>query len=477
MSGWLLALPWVFPFASGPSPSVQAWLFTLGAAVVLLMLLCAMPTLAADLPDVIVSAWLGAALVSAVLGLLQYFGMAQVLAPWLPGSSAGQAYGALRQRNQFATLMLIGMVAALAQVQRPGGLRRWTLPAVLLLVAGNAASTSRTGALGLALLCVAPLVWPAWRSRRVAWCLGLGLASYVVLAWAMPQLLALWRDVQVPSVFERMAGGPGCGSRLVLWSNVMHLITLKPWLGWGWGELDYAHYMTLYPGERFCDILDNAHMLPLHVAVELGVPAAVVGLAAMGVVVWLGRPWRETRPARLMAWLVLGLLALHSMVEYPLWYGPFCLALGVCLLLVVPRRVSVHGWPAAVALMALLGGIAWAGFDYWRVSQLYRSVDARHAAYRDGTLAKVRDTGLFQDQVNFAELTTTPVTPASAARQATLARGLLHYSPEPRVIQPLIESLALLGREDEALAHLVRLRAAFPQEYAQWRAATPVSLP
>ena len=28
--------------------------------------------------------------------------------------------------------------------------------------------------------------------------------------------------------------------------------------------MDYAHFVTLYPGERFCDILDNAHNLPLH---------------------------------------------------------------------------------------------------------------------------------------------------------------------------------------------------------------------
>lgn len=34
--------------------------------------------------------------------------------------------------------------------------------------------------------------------------------------------------------------------------------------------------MTLFPGERFCVLLDNAHNLPLHLAVELGVPVAAL---------------------------------------------------------------------------------------------------------------------------------------------------------------------------------------------------------
>ena len=48
------------------------------------------------------------------------------------------------------------------------------------------------------------------------------------------------------------------------------------------------------------------------------------------------------------------------------------------------------------------------------------------------------------------------------------ALALLHYSPEPRVIEKLIESGVVLGRDDEMLAHIARLRAAFPQAYAAW---------
>jgi O-antigen ligase len=118
---------------------------------------------------------------------------------------------------------------------------------------------------------------------------------------------------------------------MTLWSNVLELIGQKPWFGWGWGRLDYAHYMHLYEGARFCDILDNAHNLPLHLAVELGVPMALILCGAALWSTWRSRPWRESDPLRQLAWTVLAVLALHSLLEYPLWYGPFQMALGICL--------------------------------------------------------------------------------------------------------------------------------------------------
>ena len=49
-----------------------------------------------------------------------------------------------------------------------------------------------------------------------------------------------------------------------------------------------------------------------------------------------------------------------------------------------------------------------------------------------------------------------------------MALELLHYSPEPRVIEQLIESAVMLGQDDGALFYLVRYRAAFPKEHARW---------
>jgi O-antigen polymerase len=119
------------------------------------------------------------------------------------------------------------------------------------------------------------------------------------------------------------------------------------------------------------------------------------------------------------------------------------------------------------ALLALAGlTMAW---DYARVSQIYLHPAQRSAAYQQDTLAKVSATWLFKDQAQFAELTTTPLTRANAQHMAALAEHMLHFSPESRVVEVLVESLVLLGRDAEAQVHLARFRAVFPRAYAAWQ--------
>jgi hypothetical protein len=187
-------------------------------------------------------------------------------------------------------------------------------------------------------------------------------------------------------------------------------------------------------------------------------------------------------PTRQLAWAVLGLIGLHSMLEYPLWYGPFQMAVVLSLLLlwltprdqltsasaspllspVVRKAVLVNS--AAVIIICL-----YVGWQYWRVSQIYMPPDQRAMAYKFDTLQKIRDNVLFQDQMHFAELTTTPLTAANAAAMFELAEQQLHFSPEPKVVQLVIESARLLKKDTEAAYYLERFRAAFPKEYAAWQ--------
>lgn len=527
--GLLIALPWINPYAGGPSATLQPWLFSLLLATLLWALvsprpgLCAallalwltlevaraavtraalepelltlfgagviialMATVAADvvarrpaLVAVMTSALLAAALISSLIALCQYFGLAPDFAPLMSVTAPGEAFANLRQRNQLASLTGIGVAALLWWTPRfrPG----YAVAAISLLAAANAATASRTGLLQMVMLVLFMGAWPEpARRSRLGVCLAGGLA-YLVAALLLPSLLETVTGTAAETIWRRVTQGEGCGSRAVLWSNVLHLIAQKPWLGWGWGELDYAHYITLYDGPRFCDILDNAHNLPLHLAVELGIPAALLVCGALGWVVVRGRPWRETDPTRQFAWCVLAVILLHSMLEYPLWYGPFQMAFGLCLGLLwrAPGR-SAAGSIAAGLLpravqrslaAALVAAIAYAAWDYHRVGQVYLPAQARAAAYRDDTLARIGDSWLFRNQLHFAELTTTPLSRDNAQWTLERATALLHYSPEPRVIEKVIESAVILGRDDLARAHLERYRAAFAADHAQWAAS------
>lgn len=523
-AGWLpaacIALAWLSPFASGPTPVLQSWLAAAVAGAALLAFApAAMPRSAAwlALPALLgwiavrggvnpMGAWtaasfllfaaaasvaaagardarcvrwmvgavIAAACVNAAVGLLQYFGASAAFHPFANIAGPGDAFGNLRQRNQFATLMAIGSAGliALTQASRP---RAWAAAAVLLLAAGNAASLSRTGAVGLAfaisLSAIAPS--PARRSRML---LGaIAALGYLVAALALPVLLEASQGVGARNMLTRVEAVAACSGRRVLWDNVIELIARRPWAGWGWGELDFAHYAHAYSSMRFCDILDNAHNLPLHIAVELGVPAVLL-LAAV-VLVLVRKAWRADagQPGAQFAWGVLGLVGLHSMVEYPLWYGPFQFVSGMAVGLLAgalggPVKLLPPGLRCVLAAVcaAALGYTAW---DYQRASQVYRAPEERLAVYRDDALAHAQRSWLFADQAAFAELTTTPLSRATAQRQYQQAASLIHYSPEPRVAEKLVEAATMVGREDEAVFHLSRYRDVFPAEYRAWSAA------
>lgn len=483
----LLILPWLSPYTAGPTPNVWPWLFSAACAVFLWLFKRGLDA------RLIASGWVLAACLSALIGLVQYFGLAPDFSPWVSQTQVGTAFGNLRQRNQLATLMSIGLVALIALLALPQGRaagddegRRtvpwWAFAGALLLAMGNAVSGSRTGLLQWLLIPALTAWWvlPAGRRRLLVFALQ-ALLAYGVAVAALPWLLELLTGVHIGGLFGRLAEAPTCTSRKILWSNVLTLIAQKPWLGWGWGELEYAHFITLYPGPRFCEILDNAHNLPLHLAVELGLPAAVAICGALGWLAWRARPWAEADPARRMAWGVLAVILLHSLLEYPLWYGPFQMATGLSVLLLwagrapggalLPKNesntpfVQIARSLLAMFMMVLLAAAA---VSYYRVSQIYLPPAERGAAYQDDTLAKIRDSALFPRQAEFAELSVTALTPETAATLNTLALDLLHYSPEPRVIEKLIESAVMLGRNDEALHYLARYRAAFPLEHARW---------
>ena len=153
-----LVLPWLFAYTSPPTLNWWPWFFSAlcGVGVAL-----AWGRVSAQLLAV---TWLAAALISCVIALVQYFGVSDHawVARWISQAPAGEAYGNLRQRNQFASLTSIGLAALLACVAlraptAPGrlalsALPAWAWAAGLLLALGNAVSSSRTGLLQWVLL-------------------------------------------------------------------------------------------------------------------------------------------------------------------------------------------------------------------------------------------------------------------------------------------------------------------------------------
>ena len=490
MQWLLLAIPWLNPSTYGPTHAVGQGLLSWFAAALCGLLWQWARTRQDAQARTVALAWALAAGLSALMGLLQYLGLAQHFPGLIDSLDAGQAYANLRQRNQLATLLAIGLCAVLYVAHQPAlrqgsaavraGVHGLLAVLVVVLASADAASGSRTGMLQLLLVFGLALRW-----RRGLGFSALALLAYAAAAVLLPLLAGL--DPLHSGILGRVSEGASpCNSRLTLWSNVLELIAQRPWWGWGWGELAYAHFMHLYAGPRFCEILGNAHNLPLHLAVTLGLPLALLLCTAACWGVWRAQPWRETDPQRQMAWGVLAVIGLHSLVEYPLWYGPFQVAALLSLYLLwrspssdAPAQSGVAPrWHRRIVLLLpllLLGACAYAGWDYWRISQIYLPVNQRAASYRDHALELARDSWLFQSQVQFAELGITPLEAGNAAHLYALAEAMLHFSPEASVAQKLVDSALLLGRDAEAHDIALRFKAAFPQDYADWKQSQPLA--
>ena len=272
-------------------------------------------------------ALLVAGAVGAVIGAIQVFLPQWTDGQWIADIAGGRAAGNLRQPNHLSSLLLWSLVALvwLAERERIGRLATMLLGTLLL--AGIVLTASRTGILGVLLLAAWGLLDKRMsrpgRARLLVSPIVFALLWVGLAAWAHQAHQAFGGD-------EQLAKGDISSSRFGIWANTLALIARHPWTGVGWGEFNFAWTLTPFPG-RPVAFFDHTHNLPLQFAVELGLPLAALVLALLGWALWQafrasGRCADAATASTLRAAFVMVLLmAVHSQLEYPLWYAYFLL--------------------------------------------------------------------------------------------------------------------------------------------------------
>lgn len=352
---------------------------------------------AAPVFQMLCSALALAALVGAVLGVIQVWAPGWADGHFVAPSASGRASGNLRQPNHLSTLLLWGGVALVflhaepsLPPANPGRLRRCVaLLKGLLLCFALMLSGSRTGALGLLMLAAWGLM-DGRLPRGVRRSLISSPIVYGLMAWAW----ASWfvpADPAVATAARLSLQGDVSASRFSIWANALMLIQQHPWAGVGWGQFNRAWTLTPVP-HRPDSFFDNAHNLPLQLAVELGLPVALVLCALLGWILWriVHLPWilpKERGGLVMAASAVMVLLvALHSQLEYPLWYAYFLLPTVFLAGLSLahderpPGRWGFGGprLPGIVltgTAALLVTASLWAVSDYRRVSEIFSPSD------------------------------------------------------------------------------------------------------
>jgi O-antigen ligase len=451
----------------------------LGASAIGMLGACALVLLAGSSAHRNAAVWTGlfsallfAGLIGVLIGILQVFTPDAIQGPWLAHSGiTGRAVGNLRQPNHLATLLLWSAVAVVpllswCSLQPARAAGRWALAALFaLMLFGVVLSGSRTGLLGVAWLVAWGLLDRSLpRLARVL------LLASPLICLAGNALLSWWsllHGLGALGMSTRVGEADISNARFSIWGNALALIAEQPWLGVGFGNFNLAWTLTPFP-DRNPQFFDHAHNLPLHLAVELGVPLAVL---VVGLLLWgLWQAFMRTRDvprpegiARRACFVMVLMMGWHSLLEYPLWYAYFLLPTafmwGRCLRPHEPAATGASVAARRTAPWLALGGVAMIVaatvtlWDYSRVVAIFAPKQDNRATLVE-RIVEGRHSWFFAHHADYALVTTVDgaVTLPGAFDRAT------HFLLDTRLMIAWSTSLAARGDVDRARHIAARLR-------------------
>lgn len=413
-----------------------------------------------------------AGLVSVLIAGVQVFAPAWADGNWIDRvSSGGRAGGNLRQPNHLSSLLLAAIAALIGlhatRLAEPSPLRKLrhalTAAAMAALAFGVVLTASRTGTVCIVLLAL----WGVFDSRLPRfsrWLLGLTPLVYA-MCWAG---LAAWNANSFAGEAQ-LHKSDISSSRFAIWSNTLELIKQSPWAGVGWGEFNFAWTLTPFPN-RPVAFFDHTHNLPLQLWVELGLPLGTLVLALLGWAFWKAFDNARKAPPdqavmRSCAFMMVLMMGVHSMLEYPLWYAYFLLptafAWGLCLSDPNPPAASStratnakpkrSKWFTAAGLLILVGAL-YSIYDYQKVVVIF--APPKNAGPLADRIEAGKHSVFFAHHAHYAAATTT--TPPSAALDSF--KVATHFLLDTRLMMAWANALNESGDVEKARWVAARLR-------------------
>lgn len=277
-----------------------------------------------------------AGMVSAVLGI------AQILLPMARGlyfyeiTNTGSAVGLFSNRNHNAMFLSLALLACTFRLEKVGRERLFAgdvtaILGLLLILAGLLINASRAGLMGMGLVGLiyasrSLLQWRAESRSRHRRGATLRAAGGGIVALGSLALVGLFAVLgRSPAIARLLAEDPAQDQRVEALPTVLEILGGMQPFGAGFGAFEYAYRMNEPVEQLGPRYLNNAHNDWLQFPLEGGVPAILLGLVVLALL--LLRALRITRMRSggddmqrnaVLGMLVLGLLALGSVVDYPL---------------------------------------------------------------------------------------------------------------------------------------------------------------
>ncbi len=464
-----------------PEQALTAVLYLLWAALLVLLghalrRLCTLTVVATWLAWFLVAG----GVLSALVGLLQYYQLSTPLDFLIGHSVAFQVYGNLGHINNFAAYITLALASAayLYGCRCLPGVLAAGCVALFLLVLALTGSRSSWLYLG-ALTALAGLLYARRRdtdSRSLAAVSAGLLPGFIIAQWVL--LLPFMtppEDRLVTSVDRLFQVANGLEPRLQLWGEAWRLFLSAPLLGAGFGQFTWHHFLDLAATGATAaqGIFNHAHNIVLQLLAETGLAGTLIVVCAIAL--WLA----DLRRARfdLAGWWLLALLAvigIHSLLEHPLWYSYFlgiaALALGLGAERAFVLRFS--GAARGVTALAIIAG--WLNLvamlpPYREFERLVFLPERGAARPADDAAFATAITDLYREPllVPYVELAiaySITVDADQLAEKLALADRAVHFAPVSVVAYRYALLLALAGSREAALAQLERSLRVYPDE-------------
>jgi len=399
-------------------------------------------------------------------------------------------FGNMAQANHLASYIAFAMAGAmyLVQTRRLNPLLWGVLTAIYS--GGLALTVSRGPWLQMGVIFVAGL-WIALTGCRteagegrgasadgLASAAGSGRKAAGLRAWLIPVLLLVlffgmnafvrWANIRynldlAQSAAERMKDASQIAPRLALWRYGWTMFKSHPVLGVGWGDFP-VHQFELVRSLGGVEIANNAHDIFLDLLAKTGLVG--LGIVVIGLVTWFVRALRVPHTAeRVFGFMLIGVLVMHALVEYPQQYMFFLLpAMFVFGLLetkplsIVPPRLALGVY--AVAVFGAIAALYPVLRDYNRAEVLYYG---QHPARDYGN----DPSRLFGAWGDYGMATLLPMNAASLSSKLYAHQRAIALLPGETVLRRYAVLQALDGDTVGAFDTVERLRI-FATELHDW---------
>lgn len=286
----------------------------------------------------------------------------------------------LAQPNQLALLYCMSLAALYWWQQTKQVSIAVIMPLALWIIAGLVMTQSRIAWIILPAMAVL-IGWQERRNPGFLFWPSLLLVSYFLL---LSQLDALATYLgHSGALAERLEGR---SERKILWMQAIRMALDHPWLGVGWGGFGPAQ-VALAADFTPSIYSEHAHNFILNLAAEIGIPATLLICVVLGY--WclavFPKLWGSVE-VRFMGLCLLA-VAVHSMVEFPLWYAYILLPVGLMMGILHQLRwptpgFSVPVWGTYLVFLFACITMCWVTYDYWRVVAGFRTYQTRLSGFQ-----------------------------------------------------------------------------------------------